>query len=194
MTGDDTDLTPQGAASGDDGPDAHALFVRLLLAHESRVRGFIRGLVPTWNDVDEVLQQASLVAWQKFAAFDPHTDFGRWLMVIARFEALKHRRRAARGPRCFSHETWELLASEADPASHDGNRIARRRAALEECLAGLAEHRRQALLEAHMPGVRIGALARRLGQREQAFYKTIQRLRATLLDCMRRRLSAEATT
>jgi RNA polymerase sigma-70 factor (ECF subfamily) len=194
MADDDASMAMKGDAAGDAAPDAHTLFVRLLLAHESRVRGFIRGLVPTWNDVDEVLQQASLVAWKKFADFEPHTDFGSWLMVISRFEALKHRRRASRGPRCFSPEAWELLASEADPAAHDGDRMARRRAALDECLAALAEHRRHVLLEAHTPGVRIGELARRLGHREQAFYKTIQRLRAALLTCMQRRLVGEAAT
>ena len=170
---------------------AHDTFVRLLLEHEPRVRGFIRRLVPTWNDVDEVLQQASLVAWRKFSEFDLGTNFGSWLMVIARFEALKHRRRVARGPLSFSPEVWDLLAAEADTAAHDADLIAKRRAALDECLGTLASHRRQALLEAHTPGVKINELARRLGHREQAFYKSIQRLRAALLDCMRRRLAGE---
>ena len=79
---------PRGARSAADGDrDDHETFVRLLLEHEPRVRGFIRGLVPTWHDVDEVVQQASLVAWRKFNEFDRGTNFGSWLMVIARFEA-----------------------------------------------------------------------------------------------------------
>ncbi|MFM7041047.1 MAG: sigma factor [Planctomycetaceae bacterium] len=107
---------PRGARSAADGDrDDHETFVRLLLEHEPRVRGFIRGLVPTWHDVDEVVQQASLVAWRKFNEFDRGTNFGSWLMVIARFEALKHRRRVARGPRCLSAEVWEILTAEADP-------------------------------------------------------------------------------
>jgi RNA polymerase sigma-70 factor (ECF subfamily) len=191
MAGDGDDTATAGDTADGGGFDAHASFVRLLLEHEARVRGFIRGLVPTWNDVDEVLQQASLVAWRKFDEFDPRTNFGSWLMVIARFEALKHRRRAARGPLCFSPEVWDLLAAEADPVTHDAEVVARRQAALEACLAMLAEHRREVLLQAHTPGVKINELARRLGHREQAFYKTIQRLRAALLDCMRRRLAGE---
>jgi DNA-directed RNA polymerase specialized sigma24 family protein len=38
-------------------------FVRLLMEHEPRVRGFLRGLLPSWSDVDEVIQESSLVAW-----------------------------------------------------------------------------------------------------------------------------------
>lgn len=203
MAGDGNDISTAGDAVRQPGSSAgfiagdavsngaHDTFVRLLLEHEARVRGFIRGLVPTWNDVDEVLQQASLVAWRKFAEFDPGTNFGSWLMVIARFEALKHRRRVARGPLSFSPEVWDLLAAEADPAAHNADLIAERLAALDACLGTLAAHRRQALLEAHTPGVKINELARRLGHGEQAFYKSIQRLRAALLDCMRRRLSGE---
>jgi RNA polymerase sigma-70 factor (ECF subfamily) len=182
---------PEDGRPGEGGLDAHETFVRLLLEHEGRVRGFIRGLVPTWNDVDEVVQQASLVAWRKFSQFDPRTNFGTWLMVIARFEALKHRRRVARGPLSFSADVWDLLAAEADPAAHVEEALERRRAALEACLATLGDDRRRVVLEAYAPGVKIYELARRLGRGEQAFYKMLQRLRAALLDCMRRRLAAE---
>lgn len=184
---------PEGELPAEGGLDAHETFVRLLLEHEARVRGFIRGLVPTWNDVDEVVQQASLVAWRKFAQFDPQTNFGTWLMVIARFEALKYRRRVARGPLSFSADVWELMAAESDPVAHVEEALERRRAALEACLAMLGDDRRRAVLEAHAPGVRINELARRLGRGEQAFYKMLQRLRGALLDCMRRRLAAEGT-
>ncbi len=30
-------------------------FVRLLLEHEPQVRSFLRGLLPSWDDVDEVI-------------------------------------------------------------------------------------------------------------------------------------------
>ena len=183
---------PRGARSAADGDrDDHETFVRLLLEHEPRVRGFIRGLVPTWHDVDEVVQQASRVAWRKFNQFERGTNFGSCLMVIARFEAQKHRRRVARGPRCLSAEVWEILTAEADPAAHAAEAVERRRAALEACLDLLGDDRRRAVLEAHAPGVRMNELARRLGRGEQAFYKSIQRLRAALVDCMRRRLHAE---
>jgi RNA polymerase sigma-70 factor (ECF subfamily) len=45
-------------------------FVRLLVEHEPRVRSFLRGLLPTWTDVEEVAQEASLVAWRKFHDFE----------------------------------------------------------------------------------------------------------------------------
>ncbi len=49
-------------ASNDD--ERYEVFVKLLVEHEPRVRSFLRGLLPTWNDVEEVAQEASLVAWR----------------------------------------------------------------------------------------------------------------------------------
>ena len=170
--------------------DRHEAFVRLLMEHEGRVRGFLRGLLPSWNDVDEVIQQASIVAWRKFSEFDRQTNFGGWLLVIARYEALKHRRRLARSPLVFSEEVWELLANEAEPA-HAAEAIDRRRTALEHCLEQLGAEQRRLLLEAHTPGVRLNEIARRAGRSEQAFYKVVQRLRAAVLDCMRGQLVPE---
>lgn len=179
------------AADSSPGPDdGHEAFVRLLMEHEGRVRGFLRGLLPSWNDVDEVIQQASIVAWRKFPEFDRQTNFGGWLLVIARYEALKHRRRLARSPLVFSEEVWELLANEAEPA-HAAEAIDRRRTALEHCLEKLGAEQRRLLLESHTPGVRLNEIARRAGRSEQAFYKVVQRLRAAVLDCMRGQLVPE---
>ena len=77
-------------------PDQGEVFVQLLLEHEPQVRAFLRGLLPTWSDVDDVLQEAGLVAWRKFAQFEQGTAFGGWFLTIARYEALAHRRRATR--------------------------------------------------------------------------------------------------
>jgi len=70
-------------ASSDD--VRYETFVRLLLEHEPRVRAFLRGLLPTWQDVDEVTQEASLVAWRKFGDFEEGSSFGGWLLTIACF-------------------------------------------------------------------------------------------------------------
>ena len=159
----------------------YEVFVRLLVQNESRVRASLRGLVPGWHDVEEVMQEAALVAWRKFGDFEQGTSFGGWLMTIARFEAMKFRRKLARTPLVFSDEVWNLLAedsmAEAEPAEI-------RRDALEACLQKLTPLQRELLLKAHAPGVRLNEIAKQSGRSEQAFYKSIQRLRASLLACI----------
>jgi RNA polymerase sigma-70 factor (ECF subfamily) len=170
---------------------AHEEFMSLLMEHQSGLRCYLRSLVPSWNDVDDVVQQVSLVAWRKFGEFERGTNFLAWLIVIARFEALKHRRGLARSPQVLAEDLCELLASEPEAAAFEAPEIDRWRTAFERCLGRLDDARRRLLLDAHTPGVRINALARREGRSEQAVYKMIQRLRARLVDCMRSRLARE---
>ncbi len=167
-------------------------FVRLLVEHEPRVRSFLRGLLPTWHDVEEVTQEASLVAWRKFGDFEEGTSFGGWLLTIARFEALKYRRRVARTPLVFADDVWDLLVDEAgeeDAREEDALQI--RRQHLETCLEKLHPDRRDVLLKVHTPGVVMRDIALQSGKSEQAFYKAIQRLRRVLLDCVSKAMAAE---
>ena len=167
--------------------EQYEAFVRLLLEHEPRVRSFLRGLLPTWQDVEEVTQEASLVAWRKFGDFEAGTSFGGWLLTIAKYEALKHRRRVARTPLVFADDVWDLLAEEAN--AEDVQQIRRRH--LEACLEKLDPAKRNVLLKVHAPGVVMREVAVELGKSEQAFYKAIQRLRASLLDCVTKAIAAE---
>ncbi len=169
--------------------DRYEVFVRLLVQNEFRVRSSLRGLLPGWHDVEEVMQEASLVAWRKFTDFEEGTSFGGWLMTIARFEAMKFRRKLARTPLVFSDEVWNLLAEDA-MAGAESAEI--HRDALDICLKRLAPFQRELLLKAHTPGVRLYEIAQQSGRSEQAFYKTIQRLRALLLECMTKTLNKEA--
>lgn len=181
---------PNEMPRGSNGPDLGESFVHLLLEHEPQVRSFLRGLLPTWNDVDEVMQEASLIAWRKFSEFEEGTAFGGWFLTIARFEALAHRRRITRTPLVFSDDVWDLLAEEA--GHHETSQNYRQY--LESCLAKLHPDKRDVLLKVHSPGVIMREVAIQSGKTEQAFYKLIQRLRSSLLDCVSKSLAAENTS
>lgn len=168
------------------GPD-YETFVRHLVEHEPKMRAYLRGLLPTWDAVEDVAQEASLIAWRKYADFQQETNFGGWLLTIARFEALKYRRKMARSPLVFDDAVWELLADESE-SSHA---LDPRREALEHCLRQLPEGQRDLVLKAHTPGVRLNEVARMTGRSEQALYKTVQRLRAALLQCIDTRTRKE---
>lgn len=168
-------------------PQRYELFVKHLLEHEPSVRAFLRGLLPTWQDVEEVTQEASLVAWRKFSDFEEGTSFGGWFLTIARYEAMSYRRRLARTPLVFSDDVWGLLAAEAT-TDNDGRA---RREHLEECLKKLDAASHELLMKVYSAGVVMRELAKQMGKSEQAFYKTVQRLRSTLLKCVSRAMTME---
>src|SRR5947209_11694655 len=70
------------------GPDKSKLFLRLFLQNERRVYAYILTLLPHRADADDVLQDASLVMWDKFDPRQPPDDFAAWGCRIAYFKIL----------------------------------------------------------------------------------------------------------
>lgn len=166
-------------------PDYDA-FVRLFVRHERALRAFVRTLVAGADAAEDVMQETGIVAWRKFAEFDPGSNFLAWAATIARFEAMKFRRTRARDRHVFSDDVIAMLENEG--IEEIGAREAEYRA-LESCIARLEPAQRELLGEAYAPGVSFHEVAARLGKSAQAFYKTIQRLRAALLVCVQRELN-----
>ena len=161
--------------------DRYEVFVAKFAHHEPDLRRFIRSLLPTWTDTDEVLQQTAIVIWRKFEQYDPETNFMKWACVIARFEALAYRRKMARDRLVFREDVLELMADEgaeeleARRAEHD---------ALESCLLALPEKQRKFITLAYTPGVKVKELAEEAGSTAAAFYMRLKRIRHQLMECV----------
>src|SRR6476619_4090774 len=87
-------------------------FARQFSRNARRIYGFVMTLVFNYHDAEEVFQNTSVVLWNKFAEFQPGSDFFAWASRVAYYEVLslmKQRRRT----RTMSDETLELLATEA---------------------------------------------------------------------------------
>ncbi|MDP3070784.1 MAG: sigma-70 family RNA polymerase sigma factor [Opitutaceae bacterium] len=175
------------AQPGDPGPP-YEEFVRLFVAHEGRLRAFLRSLLPAWADVDEVMQETSLVAWRKFDRFERGTHFMAWAATIARFEALDHLRRRGREHLVFSDAVADMMAEEA---AQEGDMLDSHRRALDRCLAKLGATQRELLLLSYQPGARLHEVAARAGRSVQGHYKSVQRLRVRLLECIEGELKRE---
>lgn len=167
----------------------YELFVGLLTRHEPALRRFARTLLPDWGDVDEVMQRTALAAWRKFGQFDLATDFLKWTLVIARYEALAYRRAMARDRLVFSDTFLEQLAEEAEAETELARREER---ALESCLQKLSPQRRELVLKAYGDGVDQRDVAAAIGKTPAAFYMLLARIRRDLAECIERTLKQEA--
>ena len=165
--------------------DQSALFVPLFTASERRLRAFIYGMVPSQHDVDEIMQEVSIVLWKKFDNYEPGTEFIRWAYVVARYEVLMYRRKKARDRLCFSEKLLELLADEYE---EEVDVLEDERKALELCLAELPEGERDLLMAAYARDMRINKLAETSGRTATSLYKRLNRLRQRLLQCVGMRL------
>ncbi|MEM9479914.1 MAG: sigma-70 family RNA polymerase sigma factor [Verrucomicrobiota bacterium] len=170
--------TDENAAAQD---DLYELFVQRFARHESDIRRFLRSLLPSWGDVDEVVQQTAIVIWRKFDQYDPETNFMKWACVIARFEALSHRRKMAKDRLVFSEDLLELMA---DEGAEELNERDKEHVALEACLEAMSEKQRNFLIVAYTPGVKVKELAEQAGSTAAAFYMRLKRLRHQLMKCI----------
>lgn len=166
--------------------DKEADFMRLFVAHESGLRAFLRALLPSWESVDDVLQEASVVMWKKLDQLENEEGFLPWAKVILRFKAMQARRTAARDRLVLSEETVDLLAEES--IETEPKQIEVERKALNSCLRKLSsENRELVLLPYRNPGA-LTDLARKTNRSANSLYKLLGRLREKLRLCVEREL------
>ncbi|REJ93350.1 MAG: RNA polymerase subunit sigma [Planctomycetota bacterium] len=164
-------------------------FVQLFTANQRRLYLFILPQVATTQDADEVLQETNLVIWNKYQQFSVGTNFFAWAAQIATYEVLKHRQRRYREKLQFNDEFVNLVAAEA---AERGDELEQRRRALQHCLSRLRAKDRKLIQMRYRPGESGKALAAELGRPANSVYQSLGRIRRSLLECINRRLAAEA--
>lgn len=167
---------------------SQAPFLRLYVEHEPSLRGFVRSLVPTFQDAQEVMQEVAVALWKRFHTLSAPEDFRRWAFGVARLEALEFLRKCRRDRHVFGDEFLDLLAAEAETTADDLNE---ERRALDICLQKLPGEQRSLVESAYSPGVRMDELAARLGRTAMAVYKSLHRIRMALIECTKKELAKE---
>lgn len=169
-----------------DGEDGR--FLRLFVHHEQSLRAYARAIVPTWDAVDEVIQEASLVMWRKLGQLDADENFLPWAKVVVRFEALRARRNYARDRLVFSEELLALLADEA--AEVEEEHLVLERSALKICFRKLSPAHQELLLAPYAGSGKVKELAGHSTRSVNSYYKLLGRLRAKLQSCIESELYA----
>jgi RNA polymerase sigma-70 factor (ECF subfamily) len=171
-----------------DHENTRAEFVRLLTQHQRRVYAYILGIVPNWNDADEILQETNIRLWSEFDRFQPGSNFEAWAVRVAHFQILSWRKCVSRSRLFFDHSLVELIAQEFE--AH--NALAEvRRQALRECVAALEPRQSELLARCYAEGAKISQVAELLARTTASVHKALQRVRLALHKCIRRRLAEE---
>lgn len=166
-------------------------FLRTYTAHEPAIRAFVRRLVPARADADDVMQEVSVVLWEKFDSFREGADFRVWAFGVARFEVLAWLRDKGRDRLVLDEE---VVAKLADETAHDEPRLERQREALETCMEKVPREHRDLLMRAYGEDSQIHDVALDSGRTVPGFYQWLHRMRRMLLDCIRRALGEAASS
>jgi RNA polymerase sigma-70 factor (ECF subfamily) len=169
----------------------HDNFLRSFTVNELAIRAYVRRLVPTRSDADDVMQEVSVVLWKKFGEFRKDGNFRAWAFGVARFAALAWRRDKARDRLVLDENVVAKLAVET--IDHEAH-LAKQREALERCMQRFERPQRDLLMAAYEPDSRIQDVASNSGRSIPGFYQWLHRVRRMLLDCIQRSLSQQTAS
>jgi RNA polymerase sigma-70 factor (ECF subfamily) len=169
-------------------PERVEAFVRLLGQNQRRIFLYVMNLVPSWNDAEEIVQEANLVLWREFGQFQLGTNFAAWACKVAFHQVLAWRKRRQRDRLQFSPEFLEAVAEEASAAFEV---LEERSRALAGCIEKLPEPQRQMLRLRYSENQTIEGIAGQIDRSVEAVYRALSRIRQSLHECVNQKLARE---
>ena len=144
------------------------------------------------HDVDEVLQRVNAVLLEKEGDFTLGTDFTAWACQVARYEVLAYRAAHGRERLQFMHaDVVDVMAAEI---SRDEKQVEDRRLALAHCLQKLREDDRQLIARRYDEAFSVKQIAQEFQRPLKSIYRSLERVRTALLDCIQRTAGGEGVS
>lgn len=151
-----------------------------------RVRAFMAAACRDPMLVDDLMQEVAMAAWRKRGQFDATRGFDAWIVGMARFALLRHRRDMARKRLVLEPDLIDRLET---LATADEEVAADRHRALADCVRALGESSRTLLKLRYEARTPLAEAARQLGRSHGAIRTALARLRDSLRRCIQDRMS-----
>lgn len=168
------------------------LLKRFLVLYNGQYRRlylFARSLMPGADDVDDVMQEVGMVLWKKFGEFRPDSDFRAWAFQMIYIEVLRWQKNRKRERRLLDEEFLRAVAGKL--ASEDATKLDRRYDMLIECTEKLSGRMKAILGQRYFMEISVPEIARRSQSSIDTVYQRLSRLRATLRECVEKKMVNE---
>ena len=163
-------------------------FADLFTDSYQRIYGYIYALLLDIHETDDVMQQVSLVMWEKFEQFQPGTNFSAWACQIARYKVMDINKSKTRSKLIFGDALQTALARAVQEFDDSDDR---RNEALAECISKLRSEDRDLVMRAYGEGVAATELAEQLNRPLTSVHNSIRRIRRALVTCITRVMGRE---
>lgn len=170
-------------------PLSHEQFMRLFLQSERELMRYVMALVPNVTDARDVIQETAVALWQAIGKYDPAKPFTPWACRFALNEARMHLRTESRRRRFIEEDVAAMLEERRVEMAEA---LDTRRDHLRDCLRRLPQDQRELVRGYYFDEESIETIATRLGRGAEGIYKSLQRARQALQQCIERKLQAEA--
>jgi RNA polymerase sigma-70 factor (ECF subfamily) len=165
----------------------HERFLCQLMPAQKRIYGFIRTMVLTQSDTDDLMQETAMVMWSKFDDSESIADFAAWGIRIARYRILKFREKQHSRRIRFSNEAFEQILERYGTVIEN---MDDRLKALENCVAKLNEHEGQLIQMRYGQNLSIKKIAERVDRPVHGMYKAMARIHNIIQRCVNHTLAA----
>jgi len=166
-----------------------AEFACLLRQHHTQLLGYIHSLVRDLEDAEDLFQQATLILWKKFSAFDRQRSFLAWGCGVARLEVSNYIRARCRNRLYFSDDLNSLLIDAQLDFGRD--EFESRQEALRECMHKLRERDRELLKTCYGIIRGVAEAVQATGRSAQSIHNSLRRIRRALFECIQRTLNQD---
>jgi len=168
--------------------EAQAIFEILVRENEAMLMTYLRAAVRNQAVVEDLFQETMLVAWRKLNEYDRSCPFGPWVRGIAAKLIMAHFRKAKSDIMITGSDTLEYLSQQIEHIhERSGDTWKQKIDALKHCIGALPDHYQRVIqlrYFKHQPASKISEITK---VSLEAVRKRLQRARAQLLDCLKRK-------
>ena len=170
-------------------PEPSFEFVQLLTTHQSRMFAYILSLLGNRTQAEDVMQETNAVLWRKAHEFKLGTNFGAWMLRVAYFQVMAHRRKITRDRLVFDDD---FLADIADDAQQQSESHEEKQRLLVDCIGKLNERYQKLIRRRYTEGATLKYMASQSDQSESSIKQALFRARNALIECVKRHRPEEA--
>ncbi|MEM6779640.1 MAG: sigma-70 family RNA polymerase sigma factor [Planctomycetota bacterium] len=164
----------------------HDEFLRLLLRNEREILRYVMAIVPSASDAQEILQETAIALWKRIDGYDRSQPFAPWACRFAANKAKEHLRKVGRWKGFLDDEVASMLLARREELAVD---LDRRLEPLRDCLSALPARNRRLIQQYYFDQASVDDIADQLGRSKAALYKSLQRIRVSLMQCVNGKLA-----
>jgi RNA polymerase sigma-70 factor, ECF subfamily len=157
-------------------------FLELYSSCQRSLYVYIVTLIGNPIDAHDVLQDTSLVLWEKFSQFEIGTNFHAWAREVARYRVLRYRQLHANDAPILEPHVLDALATRLDDVDQRHRLFSDEM--LSNCVQNLGPTDQELIRLRYMSGVQVKALAEQLHRSQNAVSQSLARIRKLLRECV----------
>lgn len=165
-----------------------AEFVELFSKNAQKLYAYILTMMHHDPAADDVFQETSKLAWEKFDQYQPGTSFLAWTCRIAYFRVLNLRSKNRKAPVPFSDLFLEAVDGELAEMSET---LDAEMKALGICYKKLTSTYRELIDLRYTGNITTKEVAKRVGRPLSTVYRMLDRVHHWLMNCIQQTLQEE---